>query len=185
MRLIATVRAKRFAASALIFFVLAVFFALGIVLLKKGGEAQAVFSAQNANDCEVKNELLREAMRYVGSCTPEEAAKTWAEGLKQRSAALQYAVMSSMLKEEYARRLEQTSPNWVTGVSSPWVESYTIEKMMEGSLGGKIAELSFSLLTSAGPAGSYSASLLLTEENGFWRVSGLSMDEALYPYTGF
>ncbi|HWS30625.1 MAG TPA: hypothetical protein VN512_11040 [Clostridia bacterium] len=185
MRLIATARVKRFMASALIFFVLACFFALSFVLLKKDGEARAVFSVWSGSAFETKNALLMDAMRFVGSCTPEDAAKTWAEGLVKRSAALQYAVMSDMLKAEYAKRLETTAPNWVTGVSSPWVESYTIEKLGEGSEKGKVAELSFTLMTSTGEAGKYTASLLLAVENGFWRVAGISMDEALYPYTGF
>lgn len=184
MRLVATAPAKRIMASALIIIVLACFFALSFVLLKKDNEARAVFSIWSGNACETKSVLLMEAMRYVGSCTPEDAAKTWAEGLKQRSAALQYAVMSDMLKTEYAKRLETTAPNWVTGMSSPWVDSYTI-KLEDGNAKSKVAELVFTLATSTGTAGKYTASLLLTLENGFWRVSGISMDEALYPYTGF
>lgn len=185
MRLVATVPAKRIMASVLIIFVLGCFFVLSFVLLKKDTEARAVFSVWSGNACETKNALLMEAMRYVGSCTPEDAAKTWAEGLKQRSAALQYAVMSDMLKTEYAKRLETTTPNWVTGMSSPWVDSYTIKKLEDGNAKSKVAELIFTLATSTGTAGKYTASLLLTLENGFWRVSGISMDEALYPYTGF
>ena len=185
MRLIATARAKRFMAAALIFFVLALFFALGIALLKKDPQARAVFSAWGGSVYQTRSGLLMEAMKYVGACTPEDAAKIWAEGLKARSAALQYAVMTDMLKEEYAKRLETTAPNWVTGLSSPWVDSYILVKLRDGNANSKTAELLFSLVTSAGSAGEYAASLLLTLENGFWRVAGVSMDEALYPYTGF
>ncbi len=185
MRLIATVRAKRLLSSALIFMVLAVFFLLGIVLLRHDENAKAVFSTWNGNTYQIRSELLMEAMQYVGVCSPEAAASLWAEGLKQRSAALQYAAMSEMLKQEYQKRLETTAPNWVTGISSPWVESYAIVSMKQGSGNSRIAELTFTLLSSDSVAQTYAASLLLAEENGFWRVNGITMDEQLYPYTGF
>ncbi len=185
MRLVATVRAKQLFSSALIFTVLAAFFLLGFVLLRHDENAKAVFSTWNGNVYQTRSELLMEAMRYVGVCSPEAAASLWAEGLKQRSAALQYAAMSDMLKQEYQKRLETTTPNWVTGMSSPWVNSYTIESIKEGSANSRVAELTFSLVSSGSPAQTYNASLLLTEENGFWRVNGITMDEQLYPYTGF
>ena len=185
MRLIATVQAKRLLSSALIFTVLAVFFLLGFALLRHDENAKAVFSTWNGNVYQTKSELLMEAMRYVGVCSPEAAASLWAEGLKQRSAALQYAAMSDMLKEEYQKRLQTTAPNWVTGISSPWVDSYMIVSMKESGANSRIAELTFTLVSSGSPSQTYNASLLLTEENGFWRVNGITMDEQLYSYTGF
>jgi acid phosphatase class B len=55
---------------------------------------------------------------------PLTAAKTWAEGVKTRNGALQYAVMSSNLKKEYYAKFVEA--NWSAGVSSPWVESYKV-----------------------------------------------------------
>ncbi len=185
MRLVATVQAKRLLSSALIFTVLAVLFLLGFALLRHDENAKTVFSTWNGNVYQTKSELLMEAMRYVGVCSPEAAASLWAEGLKQRSAALQYAAMSDMLKEEYQKRLQTTAPNWVTGVSSPWVDSYTIVSMKESGANSRVAELTFTLVSSGSPAQTYNASLLLAEQNGFWRVNGITMDEQLYPYTGF
>lgn len=52
------------------------------------------------------------------------AVNTWAEGVKMRNGALQYAVMSPELKKEYYDSLSEG--NWSTGTSSPWVESYKI-----------------------------------------------------------
>lgn len=55
---------------------------------------------------------------------PYAAVKAWAEGVKTRNGALQYAVMSPKLKDlNYDGFVEL---GWVTGVSSPWVESYEI-----------------------------------------------------------
>ncbi|MGE5629463.1 MAG: hypothetical protein ACM3TR_00025 [Caulobacteraceae bacterium] len=58
---------------------------------------------------------------------PYAAAKSWAEGVKTRNGALQYAVMSPDLRSEYYS--EFAGLGWVTGVSSPWVESYEIREV--------------------------------------------------------
>lgn len=140
---------------------------------------------KQADNYEVRSRLLMEAMGAVGSCEPEEAASTWASGLLKRSAALQYAVMDDTLKAEYARQLETSSPNWVTGVSSPWVEDFRIENVESPNENTRVAELVFSTATSTGPAGEYTAVLQLKRQGSFWRVSKIEQDEELYPYTLF
>ena len=55
---------------------------------------------------------------------PYAAVKSWAEGVKIRDGAAQYAVMSQDLKDEYYPIFVDLG--WVTGTSSPWVESYEI-----------------------------------------------------------
>jgi len=58
---------------------------------------------------------------------PLSAAKTWAEGVKTRNGALQYAVMSDQLrKENYSDFVES---NWSTGTSSPWIKSYDVNEI--------------------------------------------------------
>lgn len=54
------------------------------------------------------------------------AVRTWAEGVKTRNGALQYAVMAPELKKE--RYQELVEGNWTTGTSSPWVEKYEINE---------------------------------------------------------
>lgn len=140
-------------------------------------------AAKDANMYELRSRLLMQAMDDVGVCTPEEAALVWAKGLYMRSAALQYSVMSDELKKEYAQKLENNAPNWVTGVSSPWVESYKITGI-ETKNKDRIIKLLFSTLASAGPAGDYMAMLTVSPEGGFWRIKRISADSGLYPYTG-
>ena len=146
----------------------------------------SVFAAVSEEDkYEVKSRLLMEAMDYVGSCNPAEAAVTWANGLKMRSAAMQYSVLNSELKKGYKQQLEESAPNWVTGISSPWIESYKIVKNeLEGKDKYKI-ELIFSTATSTGPAGDYRAILTLLREKDYWRIADISMEQELYPYTRF
>jgi hypothetical protein len=57
------------------------------------------------------------------------AVQSWAEGVKMRNGAWQYAIMSPELKKaQYDNFVES---NWSTGVSSPWISEYKItEKFM-------------------------------------------------------
>jgi hypothetical protein len=137
------------------------------------------------NEYEIRSRLLMEAMQQVGVCTPEDAAKTWAEGLKSRSAALQYAVMKPLLREEYAKQLEKTAKNWVTGMSSPWVENYQIVQIEAPNENKRVIQLKISTATSTGPAGDYTAQLTIIRDGSFWRIEKIVMDKGLYPYTGF
>lgn len=67
---------------------------------------------------------IRRLEEFLAPEEPRKAVETWAEGVKRRNGALQYAVMASALKKEtydYFAGL-----NWSTGTSSPWVESYRV-----------------------------------------------------------
>ncbi|MGI6151688.1 MAG: hypothetical protein ACOYIR_07030 [Christensenellales bacterium] len=140
---------------------------------------------KRADNFEVRSQLLMEAMHRVGACDPTEAAEIWASGLVQRSAALQYAVMDAQLKAQYAQQLETESPNWVTGLSSPWVASYQIIKTESPDEDTRILELVFSTATSTGPAGDYHATLKLKRQGNFWRITNIAQDDGLFPYTLF
>jgi len=140
---------------------------------------------KHADNYQVRSQLLMEAMNRVGACDPAEAADIWASGLKKRSAALQYSVMDARLQSEYARQLETEAPNWVTGVSSPWVESYRILETQSPDEDSRIVELVFSTATSTGPAGSYRAVLHIEREGCYWRVTEIAADDGLFPYTRF
>ncbi|MFZ5975031.1 MAG: hypothetical protein ACOYU3_06460 [Bacillota bacterium] len=155
------------------------FFGIGIGGIRMSNAVEA------ADKYQIRCRQLMEAMQHVGVCTPEQAAETWAKGLMKRSAAMQYSVMSRQLRNEYAKRLEQTAPNWVTGISSPWVSAYRIIGVQKESEKSYVYTLSISLATSAGPAGDYAATLIVTPEDGFWRITKIATDDALYPYTGF
>lgn len=144
-----------------------------------------IAAVAEVNKYEVRSTLLMDATNYVGACDAEEAAEVWANGLKMRSAALQYSVMTKELKDYYARQLEKTAPNWVTGMSSPWVDSFKIIKVETPSKDCRAIELRFSLLTSTGPAGEHNAVLTICKEEDFWKITKITADEGLYPYMGF
>ena len=146
----------------------------------------SVFAAvAEVDKYQVKSDLLMEAMNQVGVSTPESAAKVWANGLKTRSAALQYSVMGAKLKKEYASQLDKNHPNWVTGVSSPWVDSYKITDISAAGDNQYAIKLCFSTVTSAGSAGDYNAVLIITRDGDFWRITDISPDKGLSAYMGF
>lgn len=147
------------------------------------GSAYLFAASARIDTYEVRSQLLEDAMREVGAASAEKAADIWASGLEKRSAALQYSVMSNDLKEQYAKELERRFPNWVTGMSSPWVDSYAITKTMSRGE-ERIFYLSFHTMTSTGSAGDYHAILDITREDGYWRIQKIEMDKALTPYTG-
>lgn len=152
-------------------------------MLKNTPNTGVFCAADGESVWEVRNRILLEAMDYTGACEPKKAAEVWAEGVKKRNAGMQYAVMCKRLKEEYIKSLEKNAPYWVTGVSSPWVESYAIEDIAPADENFKI-RLVFSLSTSTGPAGKYKALLTVTRENDFFCISKVETDEGLKAYTG-
>ena len=138
-----------------------------------------------STDDAVRARLLAEAMDYVGVCSPEAAAEVWAQGLMRRSAAMQYAVMDDDLKARYEKALETTAPNWVTGVSSPWVSQYAIISQEDTHPGTVVLTLDIDTATSSGPAQTLHAVLTVAYHGGFWRISSIQANEALSAYTGF
>ncbi|OQB15291.1 MAG: hypothetical protein BWY15_00662 [Firmicutes bacterium ADurb.Bin193] len=167
------------------------FFVAGVILLNILGYflnlkyVSVLPSIAEADKYEIRSQLLISAISEVGVCRPEKAIEVWAEGLKTRSAALQYAVMTEALKDEYAMQLEKIFPNWVTGISSPWVSGYEIIKTEKTEDDGYIFYLVFNTETSAGPADSYKAIITVVKSNDFWQISQIYTDEGLYPYTGY
>ena len=174
---------KAFLAIAFSFFGV-IIIVLAAFLLNNG--TMAVFTnSTELDNCRVRNLLLLQAIDEIGACNPQAAAEIWSSGLVKRSAALQYAVMSSELKAEYIKQLEENSPNWVTGIASPWVDSFKIIGVEHIGDNTSIFTIQFKLMTSTGPAGEYQAMLTVQKQGNYWRIIRISYDEALYPYILF
>ena len=129
-----------------------------------------------------RSELLMDATKYTGSLTPEQAASVWAKGLEERSAAMQYIVMTDKLKKEYARQLDALSSNWVTGMSSPWVQSFSITNISKTDDSHTEIELKFEIMAVYFHI-CYDAKLWLVREGDFWRIERIWTAKELYPYT--
>ena len=145
---------------------------------------RGITAMAEVNQYEMRSKLLMQAMDYVGACEPQKTVNVWAEGLIKRSAAMQYAVMSEKLKKEYAQRLEKKAPNWVTGISSPWVNDYAVVKTQNPDSDTYLFELRVFTMTSTGPDGEYKTTLTVAREGDFWRITGISADQGLDAYMG-
>ncbi|HAN20111.1 MAG: hypothetical protein A2Y15_05460 [Clostridiales bacterium GWF2_36_10] len=144
-----------------------------------------IATVAEVNKYEVRSELLMEALQQIGVCNPEDVVLIWTNGLKQRNAALQYSLMSSDLKKDYANRLEKTAPNWVTGMSSPWIENFKITNTYSPNEDIIIYYLLISTATSTGPFEKYKAKLTVEHIGNFWQITDIEADKELYPYIGF
>ncbi|HHV57943.1 MAG TPA: copper amine oxidase N-terminal domain-containing protein [Firmicutes bacterium] len=101
--------------------------------------------------------------------SPEEAALKWAEGVKTRNGALQYAVLAPELQETTNIR-----PYMVTGVSSPWVEDYDVEVLVQTDDGGSARfRVRYNMWTSSGFFGVEEEEILVRNygDRDGWRVA--------------
>lgn len=128
----------------------------GIVLLIAGA-AVGIYRTVKADDwlTQRRIELLETAL---APRTPDLAAYSWAEAIKTRNGAWQYAIMDDKLRAEYLAQFEES--NWVTGFSSPWVETYRVIRESVDENGNVTFKVEFDWYTSAGYA--YSNSGILT-----------------------
>lgn len=135
--------------------------------------------------CSVQRDLLKDAMNYVGVDTAKKTVDVWSEGLKQRSAAIQYSVMTKKLKDIYEKDLKERNANWVTGMSSPWVDSYEITNEKKVNDKTQVFEVEYNTATSTGVSEPFTVILEVIKDNDFWRISKVNGDELSTAYTGF
>jgi hypothetical protein len=95
--------------------------------------------------------------------TAEDAALTWAKGVQTRNGALQFAVLSPELQAKM--KADYVAMNWVTGVSSPWVERYKITRKVQQDEGWEF-EIEYQIMTSSGRAGTQSDRIRVNQLNG-------------------
>jgi opacity protein-like surface antigen len=131
--------------------------------------------SQGIDIFETRSELLMDATNYTGVPTPEAAAAVWAKGLQNRSAAMQYTVMTQNLKDSFAGFLDALGSNWVTGQSSPSVLGFEIANISRQN-GRAKADLEFKVGSPSEPAQTYNATLWLVNESGFWRIEKIAAD---------
>lgn len=166
-------------------FVLTVLLVLTVVTLFLTTVGQNKPVSNQADIYKTRSDLLIAAMDFVGVCNDYDAVNVWANAAMMRSGAMQYSVMTKQLKNIYQKQLESTFPNWVTGVSSPWISGYKITDIEKLDNLTIIYTLLFSAKTSTGHAGEYAAMLTVKKEGDFYQISNIYTDEGLYIYTGF
>lgn len=93
----------------------------------------------------------------------------WAAAVQKREGKMQYNLMSTALRKQVYETYREN--HWVTGVSSPWVDSYSIKP------GDYTAVVTYTYMTSDGFAGYYEQTLSLVKENGRLVISAVTEPE--------
>lgn len=109
-------------------------------------------------------------LSLIGS-SPEETINNFAEAVKTRNGAMQYALFSSEARVGLTKPMENS--HWVTGVSSPWVEAYQVVEETKIQTNQVEYVIEFDLYTSTGFAGKDSARLTVEKINDYWYITSL------------
>ncbi|MFS0575706.1 hypothetical protein AB1K83_08730 [Sporosarcina sp. 179-K 3D1 HS] len=102
---------------------------------------------------------------------PDETVSLWAKAVKERNGALQYALFDKVAKSSAAATFEQY--HWVTGASSPWVETYQVIQRREHEDKSLEYVVEFDVYTSSGKTGKDQARLSLSKQGDKWVITGL------------
>jgi len=78
--------------------------------------------------------------------TPEALALLFAKANQSRNGAVQFMLFSPSLKNKY----KESWPYWVSGVSSPWLTSYSIKKIKHSARSWEF-QIHYQGATAAGP----------------------------------
>lgn len=140
----------------------------------------AVFLEEKAkaSNLEFRVKLLEKALAPK---TPDEAVQKWAEGVKTRNGALQFAMFSPEVKEKELSSFEKLG-GWITGQSSPWVESYDISKGIPKAQDSFQFVVKLSMVTSAGKNLEIN-NVIVQRDKDIWYVSEIQNEDgrALIP----
>lgn len=100
------------------------------------------------------------------------AVKTWAEGVKTRNGALQYAMLTPGLKAKMYEELS-VGGTWTTGTSSPWVETYEIitKKVTAQKLEYTVV---FTYTDSTNSKLKVTDTVTVKKEGDYWFISGIN-----------
>ncbi|WP_213525556.1 copper amine oxidase N-terminal domain-containing protein [Paenibacillus sp. J31TS4] len=109
--------------------------------------------------------------KAVAPATAKAAAETWAEGVKTRNGALQYAVMSKELRDKERENFEAF--HWVTGTSSPWVDSYKVGEGRENKDGTLTFAVELVYTDSTKAVSTSTQEVTVAKQDDRWYVSEL------------
>jgi hypothetical protein len=83
--------------------------------------------------------------------TPKQAIELWILGVKNRSGAVQFAMLSPSLQKHTRKQFEKSS--WGTGQSSPWVDNFRFVRVNKANSTKYQYTVTYDLLTSFAKVG--------------------------------
>ncbi|MGG4145447.1 hypothetical protein ABEW34_20255 [Paenibacillus algorifonticola] len=111
--------------------------------------------------------------------SPEEAVQTWIHGVQKRSGAMQYAVLSPLLRQK--TKQEFSDHFWVTGGSSPHMGK--VEKLNSKEVTTNKVQITFQypLVVMEETIGTGSAALMVEkierESSDYWAISSIVLGD--------
>ncbi|UVI31249.1 phage shock protein B [Paenibacillus spongiae] len=91
-------------------------------------------------------ERIRMLEKALAADTPEKAVEMWAAAIDARNGAWEYAMLHPDNRAGQLKMFE--AGDWMTGVSSPWLERYKIGKGVKQKDGSYLFEVRFDYRTS-------------------------------------
>ncbi|WP_052339542.1 copper amine oxidase N-terminal domain-containing protein [Gorillibacterium massiliense] len=140
--------------------------ALGADVAWNGQSQTVTITKPDAFADDRRVELLELAL---AADSADKAVADYAEAVKTRNGAWQYALMTDSLKEKSKEGFE--SFNWVTGVSSPWVDRYTIGQPVKNTDGSLVYRVDYVLTDSTKSAYPSAEKLKLVSGADGWKVA--------------
>lgn len=139
----------------------------------------------DADPLSVKLMLLQRRLELLETAfapkTYREVVEKWAEGVKSRNGAVQFAVLSPELRDQLQHQFEELM--WVTGTSSPWVEQYSITSEQDLGETTRRFAVQFQLATSTCPAGEHTVELVVSKSSDQYYISKITTAiDGLFPH---
>jgi hypothetical protein len=132
--------------------------------IRYDGKTLRIYKLENKE----QNQFDSQITEFVLAASAEQCAQMYAKAVKERNGALQYALYSDNLRQGTEKDFENT--NWVTGFSSPWVDSYDIKADGKG-----VYSIVFHWATSTGKEKDSTIKLTVekTADGEYWQISAI------------
>lgn len=142
---------------------------LHIYLIPKGSRIVYDLCFDSALINQNADEIAKSMLINTDRVQIQMVANQWAKAVQNRDGKAQYGLMSPEFQKRAYNDYQES--HWVTGLSSPWVDSYRVAPSDD------TAVVTYTYMTSAGFAGYYEQTLSFTEKNGHLVISGVTKPE--------
>lgn len=142
------------------------------VIVTKPSPDQKELSSLVTNETDKEASTLAQQLSLLQSAlapeTAKEAAESWGKAISMRNGAFQYALFTQELKEKAEPYFKQEG--WVTGGSSPWVETWEVTGEKKRGDATYEYTVTFALASSTGYFGKESATITVKNVKRNWYI---------------
>ena len=132
-------------------------------------------SAQANGNADLELTVLKAQVEQLEAALAQDdplgAAKAWANAVKRRNGAWQYALMTPELRAEHHRQLAEN--NWSTGTSRPWIQGFTVVERDKVDPETFIYDVNYVYTDSTGTTFNVRETVVVKESEGKWLVAAV------------